>query len=474
MSLRKLAVGVAFLAFLVMSLAHRTPAQTKKNETPAPAADTAYLQLSGSASCGGRACHGGSQPENKPIQQNEYSTWLIHDKHTEAYTALLSDRGKRIGANLGVVAHEDARCLACHTNPVLATSSLPKNLLPLRAEGIGCEACHGPANASPSWLAAHTTEAWKNNANRRGEFAKHSMTFISDPAVQVKVCAGCHVGAGPENGLPARDLNHDLMAAGHPRLNFELTVFRMNQPPHWRADKYKDDPAQEARLWAIGQVGAARASLELLAHRAEQAATAKAPWPEFAETDCFACHADLREKSWRQNKDYYKGRTPGNLPYSKWFSAMLPVVEPFATDAVKQLDADYTTLAKTMSRPAPDTKVVVQQARAGIEHADKLLTALASVKIDAGLVQSALEKARAHKNAIKEWRWEETEQLALALVALHQADRGFKKQPRDEKLAGLLTDLFKELSYPTGYESPKSYHRGEALQKALDAVLAGQ
>src|SRR5439155_442379 len=78
----------------------------------------------------------------------------------------------------------------------------------------------------------------------------------------------------------------------------------------------------------VGQAVAARTSLNLLAYRAAEAEKGKAPWPEFAESDCFTCHADLGNKSWRRNADYYKGRTPGHLPYSRWYSAMLPALAP--------------------------------------------------------------------------------------------------------------------------------------------------
>ena len=60
------------------------------------------------------------------------------------------------------------------------------------------------------------------------------MRALDAPLVQAQVCVGCHVGAPAKDGVPARDLNHDLMAAGHPRLIFELSSYQANMPPHWR------------------------------------------------------------------------------------------------------------------------------------------------------------------------------------------------------------------------------------------------
>jgi hypothetical protein len=281
------------------------------------------------------------------------------------------------------------------------------------------------------------------------------------------------VGAGQsEPGIVARDLNHDLMAAGHPRLNFELAVYRMNEPPHWRADKYKDDPAYEAKVWPIGQAVAARASLELLAHRAELAQNAQGPWPEFAETDCFACHADLREHSWRRSQAYYQGRIPGRLPYSRWYSTMLSTLAPLSGGAEQEVLIAFGNLAQIMSQPSPPPKSVLETARKAMPSADKLIEALKTAKLDAATVQAMLAIVRSRKAQTKEMRWEEVEQLALAAAALHHADLTFKKQPRDEKAAKALADLFQALSFPPGYESPHTFRRGDALEKVLDEVLA--
>src|SRR5262249_10930446 len=159
---------------------------------------------------------------------------------------------------------------------------------------------HGPAGKSDQpWLYVHTGADWKKLSVDQKQ--QHGMRPIRDVKVQAQVCAGCHVGAPAANDAPLRDCNHDMMAAGHPRLNFELTAFRANLPPHWGgAGKTKRKPVPEvAKVWAIGQVVSAKASLDLLADRAERAD--KAPWPEFAAYACNSCHADLQHPSWRQS-----------------------------------------------------------------------------------------------------------------------------------------------------------------------------
>src|SRR5262249_15141429 len=140
----------------------------------------------------------------------------------------------------------------------------------------------------------------------------HGMTDLSDAKTQAKVCAGCHVGAAPSNGLPPREVDHDLIAAGHPRLAFEFTAFRNNLPPHWSPAR-----TEPPNAGAVAELVAADMSLDLLAYRAGRA---KGPWPEFAEYDCFACHASLRVDSWRAGSGYYRGRLPGSLPPNKWYT----------------------------------------------------------------------------------------------------------------------------------------------------------
>ena len=52
---------------------------------------------------------------------------------------------------------------------------------------------------------------------------------------RIEQCAGCHIGQDARGGLPLRDVNHDLIAAGHPRLNFEFAAYHENQPKHWKS-----------------------------------------------------------------------------------------------------------------------------------------------------------------------------------------------------------------------------------------------
>ena len=100
------------------------PTGQKPSEAPSP------FGLVGVNSCTARNCHGslspvtpkrGTRQDPKAIQENEWKTWITHDKHAKAYEALLNKQSETIARNLAKIdgddtpkksAHEDARCLA--------------------------------------------------------------------------------------------------------------------------------------------------------------------------------------------------------------------------------------------------------------------------------------------------------------------------------------------------------------------------
>jgi hypothetical protein len=71
----------------------------------------------GPGSCAATSCHGSVKAiAGSRILQNEYSTWIVKDKHSRAYQALTGDTGERMARilKLDAKAEEAAKCLACH------------------------------------------------------------------------------------------------------------------------------------------------------------------------------------------------------------------------------------------------------------------------------------------------------------------------------------------------------------------------
>jgi hypothetical protein len=390
---------------------------------------------------------------------------VIHDKHARAFEVLRGPRAEQMAKNLAatnkdrepIAAHEDARCLACHTIPQAAGAAFTGEV-EVRASGVGCESCHGPAAGPKPWLAAHTTAGWKSL--KADEKRSYGMTDLANLEVQTRVCAGCHVGAPEDNGIPRRDCNHDIMAAGHPRLAFEFAVFRLNLPPHWRPEKHPK--SDEARAWAAGQVVSAEASVDLLLDRARGAEKNARPWPEFAEHDCYACHANLREPSWRSDPSYRGKRAPGTLPYAVWYWALLPDVTPGARDDA--LAKHFEELAETMSRPEPDPKKVTDQADAIKKALKERLQAVNGAAYDAKGAKAVLAALARRKDRVKGMSWDEVQQLALAVGALQPATG-------EKALLEPLGELYRSLAFPPGFESPATFRRDNTLDKQLDALF---
>jgi len=417
------------------------------------AALTESITIAGSASCSGRACHGGSQPvHGQIVGQNEYSKWIANDPHSKAFQALFSDRAKTISKNLGgPEAHKDSRCLACHITPQVSN-------LQLKADyaldfGVGCESCHG--TATKGWLSDHTTAQWKSLSfdKKQKAYDSHGMNFLSNPAIQAQVCVGCHIGSpvDAEKNVPLRDANHDIMAAGHPRLIFEATTFAENMPPHWNENKYSKTPERKVALWANGQVIVAWASAKLAELRSGEKAEV---WPEFAQNDCFACHADLSNPSWRRSSDYYSGRKPGALPINNWPFAWLDVSLELLgkkEHAILKNLREYQLVSERFS----SSRQQVNFASKGL--ASSLSELVGELKQPGGQVsndwKNILGKSLAAKStSAASWDFSVQHSIASSVLAA-----GGKAVPQA---------IWESLSFTPGYESPKGFK--PALKKALN------
>src|ERR1700746_894697 len=120
-------------------------------------AQTEPSKYIGPGSCAATSCHGSVKPiVGSRILQNEYSTWIIQDKHSKAYQVLTGGVGERMARilKLGAKAEESPKCLACHAlNPPAEQRGRAFEI----SEGVSCENCHGPASG---WLGPHTTRTW--------------------------------------------------------------------------------------------------------------------------------------------------------------------------------------------------------------------------------------------------------------------------------------------------------------------------
>ncbi len=280
-------------------------------------AQPATLSYVGASGCSSSICHGGTtaQPESESrILANEYATWTVNDKHSRAYKALEDPRGKRMGEILKLDATRDKRCTVCHV------VGSPERT---RSDGVSCEACHGSAD---KWLGPHRLP------NSHAESVKTGMIDTKDLVVRTKTCLACHLGTGDQI------VDHELVAAGHPDLAFELDTFTAGQPSHHRPEK----PAARVRAWALGQTIALAESMRLYAARPE----------DFSHAECYQCHHDLRSESWRIQRGY-GARRPGSLQLNQ--SRIEMVRELVAVAAPEQRPAFEAAIGRLNGADAAQT-----------------------------------------------------------------------------------------------------------------------
>ena len=406
----------------------------------------------GISSCAAGACHGGaSAGSNTPTAwQSSFTQWTTADPHRLAYAALKTDLATRIMTSLkepDTDATHAARCLACHTNP--ASANDPAR----RAEGMNCDSCHGNPDR---WMSPHTAFADKN---RTQAYDAVGMPKLFDLGTRAELCAGCHVGApaDPARGLPLRDMNHDMIAAGHPRLNFDFAEYQRRMNPHWfEKDRTAPDPhtpagpAFEAKAWLVGRVASAEAACALLADRATRAD----PWPEFAEMNCFACHHEFEPASWRLPAAQ---RTPPRKPGMAAWQTLWPVTRPDDfTKLGSDANHDVVELIARMERSRSPNPALAATAAAG--SAKKLRAVRDSLsrssEMDAARVARGVFLSMPPERA--DWvDWDEARQMFHGLAALDRTRREGQPDPILAKFADHL-----RLPRPPGgawFDSPRGY-----------------
>ena len=280
----------AILWLLVCALTTTSVAQTS--------AEAQSGKWVGRATCGTATCHGGVV-DSAAIWHASATVWEASDPHAQAGLRLQETLARHIVIGLEPAAEKDPalfqqtlhkRCVTCHA-PESASSPADADWSRRLLQGVACESCHGAAGR---WMDAHTRSDFNSrheSARALGMFDTKSMT------ARVENCARCHIGSRSADGV-VRDVNHDLIAAGHPRMLFDPLVMQRKLPPHWdtrpgaamtvAAPEEANDAHQAARQVVLKYVAR-------LKHE-RRSSTDRLPGPEFSEFDCRACHRPLTSK----------------------------------------------------------------------------------------------------------------------------------------------------------------------------------
>ena len=451
----------------------------------------------GSRSCAATSCHGGSVDAHlyQGTSGKEFLIWLENDPHTGSLATLEKARSQRMIAQLvehSSVPATDAtrqrvldRCYACHSGGDVLSDNSGKNHFPAHGrDSVSCEACHGPAQ---EWIREHFQSYWHQLSS--DEKAARGMVDTANLMRRAQACVKCHVGS------PGRDVDHDLIAAGHPVLKFEFAGYLARLPKHWngRAERIANSDF-ELRVWAAGQLAAAEASLQQLAMRATAADhnPAHAAWPEFSEYDCYACHHDLSSGAARQPAP---GRAPAQLFTASRWNVMM--AQQWASLIEKddtafeflgalaglrdEMQRDLVPKPDVVGRSAEETLDSLRRWSAGVaattgldgrlDSARRFPAASSFAKIP---LRSMLESLQLQHDDEVSLDWDTATQMYLAAVAwnIGEMDRhrhgwsntGFTSmQPRRNNLSAseharwlVLRDLRRQLMFPAGQQSPPS------------------
>ncbi|MGB0513299.1 MAG: multiheme c-type cytochrome [Wenzhouxiangellaceae bacterium] len=235
----------------------------------------------GAATCATSVCHGKVTPdENSNVLLNEYRTWSSDDYHSDAYNVLRSDESRRMVEILGLGnATTERICLDCHADNIPAARRGEKFQI---SDGVSCEACHGGAER---WIESHAEEGATHQDN-----LALGMYPTDKPEARARLCLSCHVGT------EQRFAGHDIMAAGHPRMSFELETFSVNQPAHYRIDEdyvERKGDIGSVNMWVTGMLLKAERQLDLLR---SDLFSGHGLFPELAFFDCHACHHPMNDR----------------------------------------------------------------------------------------------------------------------------------------------------------------------------------
>ena len=310
----------------------------------------------GVATCAGSTCHGRAEGNGEMVRQDEIATWQepssASGAHSRAYAALASPRGRQIAASLGLGAATSApACLGCHATYEPAS---PKGARFQISDGVGCESCHG---ASSGWLAVHYAKPATHASN-----VAAGLVPLDNPQVRARVCLDCHYGSNDTGQF----VTHAMMAAGHPRISFELDLFSALQQHHDEDLDYADRKGRtdNVRLWAVGQAEAVARSTDLFAR---PRFGMQGVFPEYYFYDCHSCHRSISDGPQRQLTFESNPARPipfGMAPYNDENIIMLSAAaKAFAPGRAERFDAASRDFHRAMGEGRAEAAAAAQRLR---------------------------------------------------------------------------------------------------------------
>jgi hypothetical protein len=437
-------LGLACIALLLATCAATGHAAPLPPRNPAPGVVGKYV---GPGGCAASSCHGAVQPRMVTrILQNEYSVWVVQDKHARAFDVLSNKVSSRMARILKIgKPNTEAKCLRCHatyTTPAQREQNFEID------DGVSCEACHGPASG---WLGPHTVKDWPHEKS-----IPLGMIDTRNMAHRTEQCLTCHLGTAE------KFVDHEMIAAGHPDLTFELSSFSAVMPRHWKVDKQKD-PWYDLQSWSIGQAVQLKEEMNRLSRRA------KGPvWPEYSELDCFTCHHSLTkpDDSWRQELGYGTRRA-GNPPWNhSRYAVFRELVHQLNADDAQQLEKGVEHVAALVGELQPNRDELATAAAATAVVADRLAKQLGSTSYNREMAIRLMRGISGRADWIAWCGERSAEQAAMAMDSLLLASGGAGNQ---QAIRSVVDTMFQQLQNPSAYNAPAF----AAQLKKINALVGG-
>jgi hypothetical protein len=425
---------------------------------PAGAADPGSGRFEGVASCAGSTCHGRMEADGAVVRQDELMRWQEPSSqagaHSRAFAILKDQRARQITATLGMGDPTSApACLGCHATP----TNGPIGARFLTSDGVGCEACHGPASG---WISSHYAVGASH-----GDNVSRGLIPLENATTRAAVCLDCHLGSKRSGQF----VTHRIMAAGHPRISFEIDLFSTLQQHHNEDADYaaRKGRTDSVRLWAVGQAMAVNRALTLYA---DPALGTDGAFPEFYFLDCHSCHRRIfdqedRVKTWEANpgRPIPAGMPPFNDENMILLSAAARVTNPAL--AVR-FDKDARAFHQAMAGSRAASAAAAARLAA---TASSLASAMSARSGDSDIAFAIVDSIAGPASAPRFTDYQGSVQAVMAIDSLLSA---LVKQGRVTigAAAGIRGDInraYTAVREPNGYRPPE--FRG-ALASAVRSI----
>ena len=238
------------------------------------------------------------------------------------------------------------------------------------------------------------------------------------------------------------------MAAGHPRLSFEMETFTNLQPAHFKVDAdylQRKGAVDGVRIWAIGQAVAVATHIDILLDpkRGRDGA-----FPELTLFDCHACHHPMADTRWKPVTAFGKSISPGLVRLNDSSMLMLrlilrqidPALGEQFVQAVLQLNqavagnGDMAERAKAVKTLADDAARKIDAS--GVSNDN--LRAMALALVDDGLAGAYPDYAGAEQAAMA---------LGSVVNTLHKLGQLKSAAALNQGLAAVRAALLQDEAY---------------------------